>query len=207
MPLFVASAAKSALTGVRHTTKASARTSIADNFETGLDHWVNVHGYLTTTNGDVSAPISLNDYSAGYHRTELLSDNQRAKVTIGSTSTGKARLIICADPDFRRYYGIEIETGIVNNKIHIIKGFSPIDVKKFNTVNQTATTGATAEVWMDWPNNTVRAYYNGSQIASLPVPAYEIQHGAGHRKTGVVMGVDWILAPGVLFESFEAWDV
>lgn len=208
-------AARGILTGARHTTEVSAKTSLFDNFESGLDQWVNVHGRLDTLNGDVIAavsifdPITLFDYGAGYHRTELLSDNQRAKITIqgGTIQSGKARIVICADPSFRRYYGLEIETGISNNRFHIIKGFSPIDVKKFATVNRTVANGASAEVWMDWETSTIRAYYNGAQVTSLPVPAYEIQHGPGHRKTGVVMGVDWVFAPGVQFETFEAWDV
>lgn len=206
-PPFVEGYAKGALSQVEHFTKVKLRTEISDDFESGLGSWVNVQGKLRVLSGNINSTAF--GYAAGYHRTQLLSDNCRAKVTIqdGLISSGRSCVVICADTRFQFYYGLVVETGIFNNKFHIVRGTGPKSRKVLDTVTVEVDNDDTAEIWFDQPTSTLRAYYNGSEVLAVPVDRNDIPHGRGRRFTGVVMGIDWFLSPGALFEDFEAWDV
>lgn len=213
VPLVAGKRAKGAVTVVEHSTKVSAKTRAFDDFSDPLlPDWVPVHGKLTTTGGaspDVAAWVTT-DYAAAYHRTQMLSDNMRVKVVIqdGTIQSGKARAFLCADKLLNRYYGIEIDNGSgSSDHMSIVKGFGANSVKTFDTVDIAITAGDEFEVWFDRNNSVIRGYQNGVEQCSLEVPAYEIQHGPGHRYCGVTMGASWFLAPGPDFTSFEAWDV
>lgn len=207
-PPFVAGYAKGLLSQVEHFTKVKLRTSISDDFEDGLGSWVNVHGNLVITSGNINSG-SEETYAAGYHRTELLSDNCRAKVTMqdGFISAGKSCVWICGDKRMNLYYGLVVETGILNNKFHIVRGTGTKSREILDSYSVEVDPDDTAEIWYDQPNSTLRAYFNGSQVMAVPVERNDIPHGPGRRFSGVVMGIDWAIAPGVLFEDFEAWDV
>lgn len=207
-PPFVQAYAKGALSMVEHFNVAKLKTEISDDFEGDLSNWVNVKGKLTVTSGNINSD-GLFGYAAGYHQTELLSDNCRAKVTIqdGFISAGKSCVVICADKRMDFYYGLVIETGIFNNKFHIVRGTGTKSREILATASVEVDPDDTAEIWFDQPNSTLRAYYNGSQVASAVVDRNDIPHGSGRRFAGVIMGIDWFISPGVLFEDFEAWDV
>ena len=207
-PPFIQAYAKGALSQVEHFNIAKLKTEISDDFEGDLSNWVNVKGKLKITSGNINSD-GLFGYAAGYHQTELLSDNCRAKVTMqdGFISAGKSCVFICADKRMDFYYGLVIETGIFNNKFHIVRGTGTKSREILATASVEVDPDDTAEIWFDQPNSTLRAYYNGSQVTSVVVDRNDIPHGSGRRFTGVVMGIDWAISPGVLFEDFEAWDV
>lgn len=207
-PAFVDGYAKGALSQVEHFNTAKLRTEIFDDFESGLENWVNVQGKLRILNGDIDAATPFG-YAAGYHQTQLLSDNCRAKITLqsGVIASGKAAIVICADKQFTFYYGLMIETGLINKKFHIVRGTGPKTREILDSATVAVSAGSTAEVWYDQPNSTLRVYYNGSQVLSTPVDRNDIPHGPGRRYTGVVMGIDWVLSAGARFEDFSAWDV
>jgi hypothetical protein len=206
-PPFVEGYAKGVLSQVEHFTKAKLRTEISDDFEDGLGSWVNVQGALRILSGNINSTAF--GYAAGYHRTQLLSDNCRAKVTIqdGLISSGRSCVVICADVRFQFYYGLVVETGIFNNKFHIVRGTGPKSRQVLDTVTVEVDNNDSAEIWFDQTTSTLRAYYNGSEVLAVPVDRNDIPHGPGRRYCGVVMGIDWFLSPGALFEDFEAWDV
>lgn len=207
-PELVAAYAKGGLSQVEHFNTVKLRTEISDDFESGLGNWVNVQGKLAVLSGNICA-AEVFGYAAGYHNTQLLSDNCRAKVTIqdGIIAAGKACVWVCGDPRMNFYYGLVVETGIFNNKFHIVRGTGTKSREILASANVEVDPDDTAEIWYDQPNSTLRAYYNGSQVASVRVERNDIPHGPGRRFSGVVMGIDWFLASGVLFEDFEAWDV
>ena len=207
-PPFIAAYAKGVLSQAEHFNTAIARTEISDDFEDGLANWVNVQGKLAILSGNAQA-ADVFGYAAAYHQTSLLSDNCRAKITVqdGFIAAGKAAVVICADKKFSFYYSLIIETGIINNKFHICRGTGPKTRQILATETIEIDPDDTAEIWYDSVNSVLRAYYNGSEVLTVEVDRNDIPHGPGRRYAGVVMGIDWFLAPGVLFEDFDAWDV
>ncbi len=201
-----------------HTTTVGLKTRIYDDFNNGVDDWINVRGRLTTTGGgspDITAETSLFDPlsyvvgAAGYHRTQLLTDNVRAKVTVpdGLIINGTSQFWFCGDTAMEHFYGIEVSTVVGISSLSIIKGTSPNSFQRFQTTLQSLQAGDEIEGWYDRPNSTLRMYHEGSLKKSLPVSPTEIPHGPGRRWCGVIMAADWWIAPGGNFADFEAWDV
>lgn len=214
-PKLVEGYAKGVLSRVEQYNTFKCRTTISDDFETDLSSWINVQGKLKISSGNIDSD-GLFGYAAGIHQTPLLSDNCRAKVKMqdGFISAGKSCVFICSDKRMNFYYGLVIETGLLNNKFHIVRGTGtksrqimelPDGDKASYTVE--IDPDNEAEIWYDQPNSVIRAYYNGSQVLAVPVDRNDIPHGPGRRYSGVVMGIDWFISPGVLFEEFSAWDV
>lgn len=204
-PKWVSGYAKGVQSGVVLRAKVTGRTSIFDTFTT-VDNWINVYGRLAPSGGSVIATgIS---YSAGYHKTTLLTSNQLAEVTIANPVVfGESRVVICADDRFNRYYGIAIRKGLLLSQVSIVRGLSSISVQKFGTVNATIEAGDTFAVWYDRYNATVRAYRNEVEITSHVVDPFDLPHGPNQRKTGVVMGTNWLVDIGPNFSAFEAIDM
>lgn len=207
VPLVAGVRAAGAVSVVEHSTRVSAKTRAEDDFSDPLlPNWVPVHGRLKVSSGNLTTYSSLS-YVSAYHRTEMLSDNTRVKVTLpGSIPYGRARIWLSGDNLMNRYYGLEINTGL-SSKLSIVKGFGPNSVKRFETTNFDPDPGDEIEVWFDWVNAVIRGYQNGVEQLALEVTPYEIQHGPGHRFCGVTLGADWFLEPGVDYADFEAWDV
>lgn len=205
-----------AMSAVSASTTVSLKTRVFDDFSGGVDDWVNVRGRLTTTGGSITAdtdifdPLSYVIGAAGYHRTELLSDNIRAKITVpaGPLINGTSQFWFCGDTAMTHYYGVEVSTVLGSSKLSIIKGTSPNSWRKYSTTSVALAAGNVIEGWYDRPNSTLRMYRNGSPVgAPLVVPPTEIPHGPGRRRVGVIMAADWWIAPGGNFADFEAWDV
>lgn len=209
MPAWVPGYAKGALSEMTVSTRAKGLSYIYDNFD-NVNDWINVYGRLGVSGGSTSDVVATGiSYSAGRHKTQLLSDNCRAKVKIqdGTVIYGESRVVICADPRFNRYYGIAIRKRLIGSQVSIIRGRSSISVDKYETVGVTMNAGDEYEVWYDRANSTVRVYENGSEIAKKYFEPNDIPHGPGCRWTGVVMGANWLIDIGPNFDSFEAFDV
>lgn len=209
VPEWIDGYAKGALTELELDVKVTGLGYIYDDFDS-VDDWVNVHGRLRTTGGatsDVYGPDL--GYAAGYHKTQLLTDNCRAKVTIQSESIlyGQSRVWICGDNRMTRYYGLAIGKSLLSSYIVILRGKSSISVDTYENTNVTLSSGDEFEIWYDRPNSTVRVYQNGSEIASKYFPPNDIPHGPGNRWCGVVMATDWLVDLGPNFDDFTAWDV
>lgn len=194
---------------MRHSTRIYPKTRAFDDFsDPELPNWVGVHGKFETTGGSTPdlAKDFWSDYAAGYHRTQMLSDNHRVKVTVpdGTINGGKSSIWLCGDKLMGRYYGLEVDTVFGNQSI--IKGYGPADCKRYETTPITLHNGDTLEAWYDLRKSTVRGYQNGVEQVSLAVQPYEIQHGPGHRWCGVAIGTGW-LDGGPNWADFEAWDV
>lgn len=204
LPAWVSGYAKGATTGLTVSSRARGLSYVYDSFDT-VNDWINVYGRLGVGAGDVVATgVS---YSAGRHKTQMLSDNHRAKVTIQGSIYGESRVVICADERFNRYYGIAIRKGLIFQDVSIIRGLSSIAVDKYETVGVVIDPGDEFEVWYDRVNSKVRIYENGSEIASKYFEPNDIPHGPGCRWTGVVMGTNWLVDIGPNFADFEAYDV
>lgn len=198
--------AKGALLRLGISCKATGLGVISDDFTT-LDDWIPVYGKLLITSGNVHGPTF--GYAAGRHKTQLLSDNCRAKVTIqsGTILLGESRVFICADEQMSGYYGLSINRTLLATTVSIIRGRSSIGVDLFEATTASVSPGDEFEAWYDRANSTVRVYQNGSEICSKYFPPTDIPHGPGRRWTGVVMGCRKFLDGGPRFTAFEATDV
>jgi hypothetical protein len=201
--------AKGVSSGLTVFTKVTGLSYIYDDFDT-VDDWVNVYGRLGVSGGATSDVVATGiSYSAGYHKTQLLTDNCRAKVTIqdGTVIFGESRVVVCADNRFNRYYGVAIRRGVLSSTVSIVRGNSSISVDKYETVTVSLAAGDEFEVWYDRVNSTVRVYQNDSEIAARYFEPNDIPHGVGNRYVGVVMGTNWLVDIGPNFDDFEAFDV
>ncbi|WP_396903028.1 hypothetical protein [Mycolicibacterium sp.] len=210
-PVIAAPFGKSAIPRIEHRSAASVKATIANAFD-NLDDFVVLAGTPEIESGRLAGEGVIR------HRDQMATDDYLVTATIGAWAVGKTRLVTCADESLAHWYGVEIETGVINNKLHIIKGhgapalldggiFSVVD--KFATINRTFAVNDTVGVWWDREYSAIRAYVNGVEVAKLPVPRYEIPHGPGFRHWGGAQGVDMVLNflnEGVKFTSITAQD-
>lgn len=208
-PARVAGYAKGALLELEVSCKATGLGFIADDFN-NLDAWIPVYGQLYVSGGstsDVYGPII--GYGAARHKTQLLSDNCRAKVVIqdGVIAWGESRVFICSDERMAGYYGMAISKDLLGPKVAIIRGRSSIAVDRYEETAVTLSAGDEFTVWYDRRNSTVRVYQNEAEICSKYFPPTDIPHGPGCRWTGVVMSARWLLDQGPRFDAFEATDL
>lgn len=208
-PAWISGYAKGVNSTVTVSTKVRGLGYIYDDFNS-VDDWTMVYGQLSVSGGatsDVFGPLL--GYAAGYHKTQLLSDNCRAKVTIqdGVMLYGESRVFVCSDDRMTRYYGVAISRRVIGSNVRIIRGLSSIACDSFEQTLVSIANGDEFEVWYDRLNSTVRVYQNGSEIAAKYFPPNDIPHGVGCRYTGVVMSANWLLDAGPRFDDFEAYDV
>jgi hypothetical protein len=201
--------AKGVLSQPQISVKATGLSYAFDDFD-NLDQWIIVQGSLFVSGGatsDVFGPVI--GYGAARHKTQMLTDNHRAKITIqdGVMLFGESRVFICADERMNAYYGMAFSNDLLGQKVAIIRGKSSISVDYFEWTTASLTAGDEFEVWFDRRNSVVRIYKNDVEIASQYFPPTDIPHGPGARWTGVVMSARWFLDQGPRFDSFEASDV
>lgn len=215
---------KSAMSRVFNKTSASIKVHIFDAF-TSLDNFVVLSGGPLITSGRLSGVGVVR------HKDKCATDNYKVTAVVGSSDDGKTMLITCGSAGFDRFYGLEIENGVID-QFHIIKGtnltwttsFSIFGISiglpsllvglfsafsnlfHYSTQPQIVTTGDTVAIWFDQPNSTVRAYKNNTEVTSLVVPPHEIPHGEEFRYFGVMQG-SLFSFNGVQFTSIEAQDV
>lgn len=201
--------AKGALDTYQVSCTATGLSYAYDTFDT-VDDWIMVHGKLRVSGGatsDVYGPVI--GYAAGRHKTQMLTDNARAAVTIqdGVILLGESRVFICADEQMNAYYGMAISKDALGQKVAIIRGQSSISVDHYEWTTTTITAGDEFMVWYDRKNSTVRVYKNDTELCSKYFAPTDIPHGPGARWTGVVMSCRWLLDQGPRFDTFEAQDV
>lgn len=203
---WVAGYAKGINPVVQVSTKVTGLSYAYTDFD-DLDAWIPVHGTLHVSGGATSDVYSAWSYAAGYHVTQMLTDNCRAKVVIqdGAMSYGESRVVVCADPGFNRYYGLAIRHYLGIDNLAIIRGQSDISVDRYDEQEISLSAGDAFEVWYDRLNSTVRVYQNSAEICSKYFSPQDIPHGPGNRFAGVVMGLR-LFNGGPRFTSFEAWD-
>lgn len=197
--------AKGVQLGLDFDLNITALTSIVEPFG-DVDDWVNVFGKIGLADGYVWGPgIS---YAAAYHKTQLLTDNCRASVTIDNTLIfGEARVWVCGDQQMNRYYGVHIKHFLIGSTLSICRGKSSISADLYEETTVALSGGDTIDVWYDRPNSTVRVYRNGAEVCKKYFTPNDIPHGDGCRYTGVTMGVNWLLDIGPNFTDFSARDV
>ncbi|QDF19754.1 minor tail protein [Mycobacterium phage LilSpotty] len=227
-PVTDAPRGKSALTRVLTRTAAAVKVSITDTLAT-LDNFVTIAGAPVIQSGRLSGSGVV------LHRDEPATDNYMVTATIGAETNGKTWLVTCASEAMDSFYALEIQTGASLKQFHIIKGtktpststgllgiLTPVvtlvlgffyglvddllDIIRNATTGQSVEPGDTVGIWWDEPNSVVRVYKNSVEVTSLPVPRWEIPHGKGFRRFGVVQGID-PLGDGVEFTAIGAADV
>jgi hypothetical protein len=218
---------KSALSRVVRTTSALLKTTITADFS-DMSKWVVLSGTPEILSG------SLSGRTAVRYVDELASDNYRVTATIGAVLPGRTWLVTSANPNFDRFYAVELNTGglacfwsiihgtgvvattstglfgIISGIIGFVLGqFEDIIAALFGQaeIEGVAEAGHTVTVWWDEPNSRVRAYYDDDEVTSMAVPRYELQHVPGFRYFGIVSGIDGPILDGVMFNSVTAQDV
>lgn len=208
VPAKVPGYAKGALLELEISCKATGLGYIYEEFN-DLDNWIPIYGQLSISGGgtsDVYGPLI--GYAAARHKTQLLTDNCRAKVTIqdGTIAWGESRVFVCADERMNAYYGMAIMKDALGAKVAIIRGKSSISVDLHELTTITLSNGDEFEVWFDKLNGTVRVYQNAAEVCSKYFGPNDIPHGPGCRYTGVVMSARWLLDQGPRFDDFTATD-
>ncbi len=200
---------KGVLSEVEISCKATGLSYIFDDFN-NLDDWVPVYGTLSVSGGETSDVYGpLLGYAAARHKTQMLTDNARAKVVIqdGVMAWGESRVFICGDERMNSYYGLALSNDVLGQKVAIIRGKSSIGVDYYEWTTVTVAAADEFEVWFDRRNSVVRVYQNSVEVCSKPFAPTDIPHGPGARWCGVVMSARWLLDQGPRFDSFEAQDV
>lgn len=206
VPTWLPTYRKGVLGQVTVSTRVTGLTHLYDPFDT-VDAWIPIHGKIGANDGEVRSE-SLT-YAAARHKTQCLTDNCRAKVTIEASPilAGESRVFICSDERMNSYYGMAIlNNSVGTDKVWIVRGTSSIAVDKYQSTSVTITAGDEFEVWYDRANTTVRVYQNGSEVCHQYFAPADIPHGPGNRYTGVVIGASWWVDFGPKFSDFEAWD-
>jgi hypothetical protein len=204
-PVWVDAYAKGCSGEVEISCRATGFSEIVEDFAS-VDDWWMVYGQLMVADGNVYGPII--GYAAGIHKTQLLTDNCRAKITLqsGTVASGESRVVICADERMNSYYGMALVKDLSGQKVAVIRGSSSISVEYYNWTPAFLTAGSEFEVWYDRRNSVVRIYQDGSELCSKSFSPTDIPHGPGCRWTGVVMSAR-LLDAGPRFDTFEATDI
>ncbi|WP_195167316.1 LtfC-like domain-containing protein [Mycobacteroides abscessus] len=146
--------------------------------------------------------------AAALWRWPMNMDSVTINVKVLNVGAGKFNVIVCSDYAMESYMGIQFETGIVNNKVHIITGKTPITWDyQGDPVNNTVANDDTYAVKYNFLSNTLSCY-KGSSLTPLIEWAdtgHLIPHGEGFRYTGLSWNTA-LLSPGVEPTAWEAKD-
>lgn len=135
-------------------------------------------------------------------------DSVSINVKVLNVGAGKFTVAVCADYAMNTWLGIQFETGIVNNKVHIVTGTGPITaVYQDNAVANTTANGDVYTIKYNALSNTI-ACYKGTSLTPLIEWTDEdgvVPHGEGFRYTGLIWNTS-LFTPGVEPTSWEAHD-
>lgn len=134
-------------------------------------------------------------------------DSVTINVKVLNAGAGKFNIMLCGDYELESWLGVQFETGLINNKVHVVTGDGPLgwDVQK--SVDHTTESNDVYTVKYNFLSNTV-ACYEGTDLT--PVIDWEdegnlVPHGEGFRYVGLGWSTS-LLSPGVEPIAWEAKD-
>ncbi len=135
-------------------------------------------------------------------------DSVSINVRVLNVGAGRFNVIVCGDYAMTEWLAISFETGITNNKVHVIKGNSPLTADFVgDPVNNTVANGDTYKVVYNHLGQTLSCYKNGN--LSTPIISGDVAglvpHGEGFRHVGLSWSTS-LFTPGVEPTAWEARD-
>lgn len=136
----------------------------------------------------------------------LTMDSVTVQVNLFNHGAGKFNVAVCSDYSMSSYIGIQWETGVVNNRLWVIKGTSPTTWTYVGSaVNHVTEHNSLYKVVYNFSTNTITCSKSGSTIITGSGSGISVPHGAGFRYTGMSWNTA-LLSPGVEPSSWSARD-
>ncbi|QFG10256.1 minor tail protein [Mycobacterium phage DyoEdafos] len=133
-------------------------------------------------------------------------DSVTIVVRVLNVGAGKFNVIVCADYQMQTYLGIQFETGISNNKVHVITGDGPLDWDyQGAAVDNTTANGDVYTIKYNDLLDTISCYKGTSLTPLIEASGLDVPHGEGFRYTGLAWNTA-LLSPGVEPTAWEAKD-
>jgi hypothetical protein len=140
--------------------------------------------------------------------TPFTTDSVKVVVNTLNGGAGLSTVALCSDINMTSYLGVQFETGLVNNKLHLVHGTGPttmtdLVVPVANTVANTDTYGIVYE-----HASKTLAVYKGASLTPLISWVDDtnlIPHGQGYTYGGLVFMAS-LLAPGTEFSYWSMKD-
>lgn len=182
-----------------------------DNFNRSYPgpKWVPLGGKVNIHNGSSLGPNypGFNKAAARYVY-PMMMDSVTIVVKVNNMGAGKFNVMLCGDFSMTQWLGVQFETGLVNNKMHIVTGNGPTDWNETGTVvNNTTVSGQVYTIKYNHLLNTV-SVYKGSALTPMVEwtdDSNVLTHGEGFRYTGLGWSTS-LFAPGVEPTDWEARD-
>lgn len=187
----------------------------------GVDpNWVRVGGWgnlmindnsgLGLPNG-MSANFALFDTAAARYRAQTNRDACKIEVEtiLGNFGgAGKTTVIVCSNQSMTSWVGWQFETGINNNKIHIVRGTGPTSwAIEASVPNTFANLGRYTFIYDDLADRYLA--YKGTDL-STPLVSWQddghsVPHGNGYRYPGLLFQSS-LLSTGLQLSGWSAKD-
>lgn len=138
----------------------------------------------------------------------LNGDDCTINVNVVNAGAGKTTIVLCSDQAMTSYLGVQIETGISNNKVHIVRGTAPLTmVDVMTAVNSTTANNDNFAIKYNSLTDTISVYKNDSSTALIAWTdaSHDVLHGAGYRYMGFNFQAS-LLQAGVEITSWHAQD-
>lgn len=172
---------------------------------TGME--IHTHGLITNKKSMGPKYAFFNQACAKWYA-PMHMDSVSINVSLLNVGAGKLNVIVCGDYAMTKWLGIQFETGIINNKLHVVKGTSPLTgVYVGDEVASITNNNDTAKIVYNHLAGTLSCYKNGN--LGTPVISVDVTdlvpHGEGFRHVGLSWSTS-LFTPGVEPTAWEARD-
>jgi hypothetical protein len=134
-------------------------------------------------------------------------DDITINVKLLNPGAGKTTIVCCSDYSMDSYLGVQFESGLSNNFVHMVTGSGPLSMTSYSSVSNTVLNNDTYQIKFNSLSNTLQVFKNGSNgaLATLTDSVGVVPHGLGQR----YFGASWqgsLISGGVEIVSIIAAD-